>query len=614
MVPALLKGQRWLLVDVETSGLRPYADRVLSVAALAIDENGRTEKEFATLLNPGCDPGPVHVHGLTRDRLAGQPAFQDVLPDLRAISHDRVLVAHNASFDHDFLEHEAVRAGTLFPVRHRLCTVALARRLGLGLPDHRLPTLAAHWDIRQDRHHDAVDDVRVLQGVFHHSADLAARLGLPLPIVDCTRRTRPQPFPASVTKTPCQFRYPGPWTPGTPLTQGMKIAITGPTTQARERIIERCVTAGLDVTGTVSSVTSLLVYQDTSALATRKLNDARQHGTPIIDESHLAVLLSDVRPGIRKDTPRPATPAVKRDKQQINTSGSLTGRRVLVLGGPHDTAAEARARVSAMGAAASVNLTASVTDLVLLAGGADDPRAAKARTRQIGLLSWPDLTSMDWATTIAAPDPEAPTDRGPGPRAAGPIAPAATDGLHTVAGPAVLIRGATMDLPDDSVWTLNVSWQAISGGTDREVDVVAFLLDRDEKVTTDADFVFYNQPFSEDGAVRLAENGSSEQSVRLELDALPTWCTRVEIAAVITGSGTFSDVGAIVVDADAGDDQVGAARPIATTTLDAATTERTMLLASVYRRGGLWRLRAVGQGYDTGLAELARSFGVVVDE
>ena len=53
MVPALLRGQRWLLVDVETSGLRPYADRVLSVAALAIDESGRTEREFATLLNPG---------------------------------------------------------------------------------------------------------------------------------------------------------------------------------------------------------------------------------------------------------------------------------------------------------------------------------------------------------------------------------------------------------------------------------------------------------------------------------------------------------------------------------------------------------------------------------
>lgn len=100
-------GRRWLLIDVETSGLRPYADRVLSVAALSVDERGDIEGEYATLLNPGCHPGPVHVHGLTPDRLVGQPVFQDVLPALQEISRGRVLVAHNASFDHDFLEHEA---------------------------------------------------------------------------------------------------------------------------------------------------------------------------------------------------------------------------------------------------------------------------------------------------------------------------------------------------------------------------------------------------------------------------------------------------------------------------------------------------------------------------
>jgi DNA polymerase-3 subunit epsilon len=51
----------------------------------------------------------------------------------------------------------------------------------------------------------------------------------------------------------------------------------------------------------------------------------------------------------------------------------------------------------------------------------------------------------------------------------------------------------------------------------------------------------------------------------------------------------------------------------ATSTLDAATTERTVLLAEIYRRNGLWRLRAVGQGYDAGLAELATRYGVAVD-
>lgn len=617
-----LLGHRWLLIDVETSGLRPYADRVLSVAAVAIDENGRTEGEFATLINPGCDPGPVHIHGLTRERLAGQPVFQDVLPALLAISHDRVLVAHNASFDHDFLEHEAVRTGAQLPVKHRLCTVALTRRLGLPVPDHRLPTLAAHWDIRQDRHHDAIDDVRVLQQIFHRSTDLAARLGLPLPIVDCTRRPRPAPFPAAVTKTPCPFRYAGPWRAGNPLTQGMKIAITGPTTQARERIIDRCVRAGLDVTSTVSSVTSLLVCNDPAQLETGKIVAARTHGTPVVDEHTLTQLLADTRPGARKDAPRtaPTTPATTR-KGNPKPTGPFAGRRVLVLGGPHETAAHARTRLTALGAAAPVNLTASVTDVVLLDGGADDHRAAKAQARDLRLLTWPDLQTTSWdARSLnhgidAEPIPRRPADRPiqdvDAAAAAGVAAPSPL--VPVDQQPVVLTRGAAMDLPGDAVWTLNVSWQAVTAAPDRDVDVVAFVVDHSEHVTTDADFVFYNQPISEDGAVQLAENGSNEQSIRLDLSALPTWCTRVEIAAAITGTGTFADVGAIVVDADAGDDLTGTSRPIATATLDAATTERTMLLATVYRRGDIWRLRAIGQGYDTDLAHLARSFGVAID-
>jgi DNA polymerase-3 subunit epsilon len=51
----------------------------------------------------------------------------------------------------------------------------------------------------------------------------------------------------------------------------------------------------------------------------------------------------------------------------------------------------------------------------------------------------------------------------------------------------------------------------------------------------------------------------------------------------------------------------------ASAVLDAATTERTMLLAEIYRRNGAWRLRAIGQGYDDGLAELAARYGVETD-
>jgi DNA polymerase-3 subunit epsilon len=49
-------------------------------------------------------------------------------------------------------------------------------------------------------------------------------------------------------------------------------------------------------------------------------------------------------------------------------------------------------------------------------------------------------------------------------------------------------------------------------------------------------------------------------------------------------------------------------------TLDAGTTERTMLVAEIYRRGPRWRLRVVGQGHGFGLDGLARGFGVDVEE
>ena len=55
------------------------------------------------------------------------------------------------------------------------------------------------------------------------------------------------------------------------------------------------------------------------------------------------------------------------------------------------------------------------------------------------------------------------------------------------------------------------------------------------------------------------------------------------------------------------------AAPVLRATLDAATAERTLILCEMYLRGQTWRLRAVGQGYETGLAELARRYGVAVD-
>ncbi|MFT7022286.1 MAG: DNA polymerase-3 subunit epsilon [Rhodococcus sp. (in: high G+C Gram-positive bacteria)] len=169
-------------------------------------------------------------------------------------------------------------------------------------------------------------------------------------------------------------------------------------------------------------------------------------------------------------------------------------------------------------------------------------------------------------------------------------------------------RGGVVDLdPATTVLTVNSSWRADEANP-IGVDVVAFLLDNDEMVSSDEDFVFYNAPATSDGAVSMTIDGDSEQGVGIDLTVVPDDCTRIVVAAVIDGDNSFGGVGAVSVSLD------GHESTIATAVLDAATTERSMLLAEIYRRGSGWRFRPIGQGYDDGLAELAVRYGVEVDE
>ncbi|MFI6514967.1 TerD family protein [Spirillospora sp. NPDC050679] len=566
-------------MDVETSGLHAEFDRVLSVAVVVLSPGGEQVEEFSTLLDPGCDPGPVEVHGLTRERLQGSPTFDRVAGRVVELLKGRVLVAHNAQFDYAFLAAEFARAGLEAPVERRLCTLTLNRRLGPPVSDMQLGTLAKHYGVELLRAHDALHDARALAGILRASLMDASRYGMELPLVAC-RPWQGSLRPTRVPKVRCAYRSPGRLVLGQPLVQGMKVAFTGDTSVDRGELARRAVAAGLNVMSCVSKHTSLLVTNDRNS-GTGKARRAIAEGVPVLDEATFLRLLDDVRPGVlhgqrEVDVPEgPIAPRTQKPRQQKERK-PLAGRRVLVLGGTHPQASAARARIGELGAAAAVNLSASVTDVVLLAGAEKDRRMARITSLEVPAH---DVAWLD--------DP-------------------AAEGVDEAAA-VVLPRGGVVDLPQGGRWTVTACWgqQAVYG-----VDIVAFLLDEDDQVSGDGDFVFYGAPESAEGAVRLAADGPSEQGVVVDLTALPGAVRRVTVAAAVDGDGTFQDVGAIEISAGGG---VGE-RPFVQATLDAATSERSLLLAEVYRRGASWRLRAVGQGYDFGLADLARHFGVDVED
>ncbi len=295
----------YAVVDVETTGMDASADRVVQVAVVQLTADGRVEGAWDSLVDPGRDPGPTHVHGISAEMLHDAPTFADVAGKLADLLAGRVLVAHNAPFDWGFLHEEFKRSGAEHRVPHFLCTVTLSRRLRLPLPDLTLARVAAHWGVAQERAHDAVDDTRVLTEVLRASLREAAEQGIDLPLIPL-RQNPPTPAqrrwrrPATAPRTPCAFTDPGRWVVGEALVQGTKVVFSGDTTTPREDLIARSITAGLDVMNGVSRTTGLLVTNEPDA-GVRKVLDARKHGVPVVDEEAFEALLAGIAPGTPKE-------------------------------------------------------------------------------------------------------------------------------------------------------------------------------------------------------------------------------------------------------------------------------------------------------------------------
>lgn len=171
-----------------------------------------------------------------------------------------------------------------------------------------------------------------------------------------------------------------------------------------------------------------------------------------------------------------------------------------------------------------------------------------------------------------------------------------------------LARGQNLTLPAalrrvDAI----IGWADPTAG----IDASALLFGADHKVGTDADFVFYNQQSSADGSVRFhgRETGSGNRArIEIELSTVPEDVHAVALAGSID-SGSFGAIGPLSLTVA---DEIG--RTLAEFTTSEATFESAFLFGEIYRRAGAWKVRTVGQGWDSGLADLATDFGVTVDD
>ncbi len=174
----MLNEVEFVVLDTETTGLRPGPDRVIEVAGVRV-RGGEVVASFQHLINPGrrIPPFIVKFTGITQEMVNEAPSAAEVFPELQRFVDGAILVGHNLGFDINFLSHEARLLGQVFPL-DGLDTIPLARRFLPGLKRFKLDLVAEHLKIPTMNRHRAMGDARVTAAIFLRLLELAQQQGI----------------------------------------------------------------------------------------------------------------------------------------------------------------------------------------------------------------------------------------------------------------------------------------------------------------------------------------------------------------------------------------------------------------------------------------------------
>jgi DNA polymerase-3 subunit epsilon len=170
---------RFVVVDLETTGGRPSAGSIIEIGACRM-EGQRITASFQTLVRPRMAI-PRFITGLTsitNEMVRDAPPIEQALPAFRDFLGDSVMVAHNAQFDHSFLDFEFRRLFGIGVRNPMLCTLRLSRRLLPSLKRRRLDALAEHFGLSTAGRHRGLGDARMAAELLSIFIEMAAKMGL----------------------------------------------------------------------------------------------------------------------------------------------------------------------------------------------------------------------------------------------------------------------------------------------------------------------------------------------------------------------------------------------------------------------------------------------------
>lgn len=167
---------------------------------------------------------------------------------------------------------------------------------------------------------------------------------------------------------------------------------------------------------------------------------------------------------------------------------------------------------------------------------------------------------------------------------------------------------------------VGLGWEARStDGAEFDLDASCFLLNESDKVLNDGGFIFYNKLKSDCGSVehtgdnKTGAGEGDDELLYVELMKVPANIAKLAFTVTIHDADTRKQNFGMVSGAYIRIVDRKSNKEIARFDLsEDASTNTAMIFGEVYRHGGDWKFKAIGQGYDGGLGPLARNYGVSI--
>ena len=176
----------------------------------------------------------------------------------------------------------------------------------------------------------------------------------------------------------------------------------------------------------------------------------------------------------------------------------------------------------------------------------------------------------------------------------------------------------TKEAPGLRAVTVGLGWDArTTDGRDFDLDASAIGCTAEGKVASDQHFVFFNNLRSPDGAIEhtgdnlTGEGAGDDEQIKVDLAGAPAELDRIVFpVSIYEADGRGQNFGQVRNAFIRVVNQADNAEIARYDLSEDASTETAMVFGELYRSGAEWKFRAVGQGYSSGLAGIARDFGV----